>query len=194
MHPDLRPALVSTLVFTAACCGAYPLLVFGIGQLAFHHQANGSLIQDASGRVEGSRLIGQSFSGPRYFHSRPSAAGNGYDGMASGGSNLGPTSQRLRDQVAARVAAYRAANNLPEAEPVPADAVTASASGLDPHISPRNAAIQARRVARERGLGIEAVQAAIARHTSGPDWGIFGEAGVNVLELNRDLDRSRQGR
>lgn len=193
MHPDLRPALVSTLVFTAVCCGAYPLLVFGIGQVAFRESANGSLIRDTSDHVEGSRLIGQSFSGPRYFHSRPSAAGTGYDGMASGGSNLGPTSQKLRDQVAARVAAYRALNGLAESEPIPADAVTASGSGLDPHISPRNAALQARRVARERGLAMEEIQAAIGRHTSGPDWGLFGETSVHVLELNRELDRGLKG-
>jgi K+-transporting ATPase ATPase C chain len=136
---EIRGAVMSTIILAVVCCGLYPLVVFGIAQVAFHDKANGSLIVDAGGTVRGSRLLGQQFAGEKYFHPRPSAAGNGYDAANSSGSNLGPTSQKLHDAIKDRVAAYRAENGLEETAPVPADAVTASGSGLDPHISGRNA-------------------------------------------------------
>lgn len=185
----LRGATVATLGLGVVCCGLYPVAVWAVAQAVFPEKANGSLVTDANGTVRGSALIGQSFSGVRYFHPRPSAAGaNGYDASASGGSNLGPTSRKLADQVRDRIAAYRAMNGLAEAEPVPADAVTASASGLDPHISPRNAALQAARVARERKLPIDVVKGLVESHTARAGTGLFGEPGVNVLRLNLALD------
>jgi potassium-transporting ATPase KdpC subunit len=185
---ELRRAVMATLVLAAACCGIYPLLVLGIAQGVFREQANGSLIRDAGGAVRGSRLIGQPFAATNHFHSRPSAAGGGYDAANSGGSNLGPTSQKLHDAVQERIAAYRTENGLPDREPVPADAVTASGSGLDPHISLRNAELQAPRVARARGLPLEAVAALVKQHVEGPGLGLLGEPGVNVLSLNLALD------
>jgi len=159
-----------------------------VAQLVFPRQANGSRI-GAPGRAGGSELLAQHFEGSRYFHPRPSAAGEtGYDAMHSGGSNLGPTSRKLTDQVRERVESYRRENDLPAALRVPADAVTASASGLDPHISPRNAALQARRVARARSLDEAVVLAAIAAHTEGRTLRILGEPRVNVLTLNLALD------
>ena len=133
---EFRSALLATLVLAVVCCGLYPLVVFGIGQLAFRQKANGSLIVDQHGAVRGSRLLGQAFADEKYFHARPSAAGTGYDAANSGGSNLGPTSQALRDTIKERIVAYRKKNGLQETEAVPADAVTASGSGLDPHIAP----------------------------------------------------------
>jgi K+-transporting ATPase ATPase C chain len=185
---EARAAVLVTLVLAVVCCGVYPLVVFGIGQVLFHEKANGSLIADKSGTVRGSRLLGQQFAADQYFHSRPSAAGNGYDSTSSGGSNLGPTSQKLRDSVAQNIADYRTQNGLGTNAPVPADAVTASGSGLDPHISPENAALQAPRVAKARGLPVEQVQALIAKYTDNPDLGVLGESRVNVLELNLALD------
>jgi K+-transporting ATPase ATPase C chain len=185
---ELRSAVLVTLVLAVICCGIYPLIVFGLGQALFSEKANGSLIVDAKGVVKGSRLIGQQFTGEKYFHSRPSAAGNGYDSTSSGGSNLGPTSQKLRDSIAQNVSDYRSQNGLPTNAPVPADAVTASGSGLDPHISPENAELQAPRVAKARGLALEKVRALIARYTDQADLGVLGEPGVNVLELNLALD------
>jgi potassium-transporting ATPase KdpC subunit len=184
----LRGAVWATLVLAAVCCGIYPLAVWGIGQTLFRDKANGSLIVDADGTVRGSKLLGQPFAEAKYFHPRPSAAGSGYDAANSSGSNLGPTSQKLHDAVRDRVAAYRAENGLKETDEVPADAVTASGSGLDPHISARNAATQAARVARARGLTLEQVAALIPACTEGPDLGALGEAGVNVLRLNLALD------
>jgi len=184
----IRGAVMATLVLSLVCCGLYPLVVFGLAQAAFCDKANGSLIVDGFGKVLGSRLIGQGFTAEKYFHSRPSAAGNGYDPTSSGGSNLGPTSQKLNDSIKDRVTAYRAENGLAETVMVPADAVTASSSGLDPHISPRNAELQASRVAKARGLDLPTVSALIKAHTDGPDLGILGEPGVNVLELNLALD------
>jgi K+-transporting ATPase ATPase C chain len=143
---------------------------------------------DSSGTIHGSRLIGQQFTGEKYFHSRPSAAGNGYDATSSGGSNLGPTSKKLADSIAQNVADYRAQNNLGTNDAVPADAVTASGSGLDPHISVRNAELQAPRVAKARGLPVEKVLELARQNTDQPDLKIFGEAGVNVLKLNLALD------
>lgn len=191
---EIRRAAIGTLTLAVICCAAYPLVVFGLGQVFFPRQANGSLIADPQGQVQGASLIGQPFSSDHYFHSRPSAAGLGYDAASSGGSNLGPTSQKLRDAVAERVAAFRKVNGLAADRPVPADAVTASASGLDPHISPENAALQAPRVAKSRGLALGVVQELIARQTEAPSLGLLGDPAVNVLELNLALDRLSKGR
>src|SRR6185436_7457103 len=160
---EITTATLATLLFAVVLCGLYPIVVWGLSQLAFPHQANGSLIEGADRKIVGSEWLGQNFSGAKYFHPRPSAAGaNGYDAGNSGGSNLGPTSQKLMDAVKVRVATYRAENGLAADALVPGDAVTASGSGLDPHISPKNAKLQAARVAKERGLSVEAVKAEIA--------------------------------
>ncbi len=190
---ELRRAVLATVALAVVCCGLYPLVVFGLGQALFPEKANGSLIRDSKGTVIGSRLIGQQFSGEKYFQSRPSAAGTGYDATSSGGSNLGPTSQKLRDSIAQNVSDYLARNGLGTNAPVPADAVTASASGLDPHISVANAALQAARVARVRGIPVEKVQALILQYTRPADFGVLGEPGVNVLELNLALDALQAG-
>jgi K+-transporting ATPase ATPase C chain len=185
---QLRGAILSTVVLAIVCCGVYPLVVFGLGQALFAGKANGSIIIDSKGVIRGSKLIGQNFTGAKYFHPRPSAAGNGYDPTSSGGSNLGPTSQKLRDGIAQNVADYRSQNGLAANAPVPADAVTASASGLDQHISVENALLQAPRVAKERGMKEDEVKALITRHTEAPDLGFLGDPGVNVLRLNLALD------
>ena len=179
---------MSTLVLAVVCSGLYPLIIFGISQALFHDKANGSLIVGKDGAVRGSKLIGQNFAAEKYFHSRPSAAGNGYDATSSGGSNLGPTSQKLNDSIKDRITAYRAENGLKETDPVPADAVTASGSGLDPHISVSNAQLQLPRVAKVRGISEDKLQDVVRQHTDGRDLGVFGEPGVNVLELNLALD------
>ena len=191
LFTDLRAAIVSTLVLAVVCCGLYPLAVWGIAQAAFKDKANGSLITDAKGTVIGSRLLGQSFSGAGYFHPRPSAAGMGYDAASSSGTNLGPTSQKLNDEIKANVAAYRAENGLKDGDAVPADAVTASGSGLDPHISIKNAEVQAARVAKARNVTVEKVHELIRANTAPADLGLLGEAGVNVLTLNLALDALR---
>ena len=185
----IRGAVMATVILGLVCCGLYPLVVLGISQALFHDKANGSLIVDPDGTVRGSRLLGQSFADAKYFHPRPSAAGNGYDASSSGGTNLGPTSQKLNDAIKDRIAAYRTENGLSESEPVPADAVTTSGSGLDPHISLRNAGLQVPRVAKARNLGEDQVRNLVRQNTEGPDLGILGDAGVNVLLLNRALDR-----
>ncbi len=179
---------MSTLVLAAVCCGVYPLIVFGIAQAAFRDQANGSLIVDRNGTVRGSKLLGQGFTADKYFHPRPSAAGNGYDAANSGGSNLGPTSQKLNDAIKEWIAAYRKENGLKDTEPVPADAVTASGSGLDPHISVPNAELQLARVAKARGFDLQRVRALIEQNTAKPDFGLLGDSGVNVVLLNLALD------
>jgi potassium-transporting ATPase KdpC subunit len=188
MIRQFRPALLAMVAFTLLLGVAYPLVITGISQLAFHHQADGSLIE-VDGRVVGSSLIGQDFTSPQYFHPRPSAAGDGYDGAASSGSNLGPTNPAYLETVAERVAAYRAENGLDAGALVPADAVTASGSGLDPQISVRNARLQAPRVAEQRGLDIAVVLQAIDDHTSNRPLAVLGDPGVNVLELNLALDQ-----
>ncbi len=185
---DLRGAIVATIVLALVCCGAYPVVVWGIAQTMFPEKANGSLLINTPGSAVGSSLIGQGFSGVRYFHPRPSAAGQGYDATSSGGSNLGPTSRKLRDLVRARVEAYRRLNGLKDTDPVPADAVTASASGLDPHISPANAERQVERVAQARGLSPDRVRELIRAHTEDATFGFLGEPGVHVLRLNLALD------
>ncbi len=185
---ELRGAVMATLVLAIVCCGLYPLVVFGIAQTFFRDKANGSLIVDKNGILRGSKLLGQNFSADKYFHSRPSAAGNGYDAANSGGSNLGPTSQKLKDAVEERVEAYRKENGLSGNEEVPADAVTASGSGLDPHISVRNAERQIARVAQARGLTPDRVREVVRQNTDGRDLGTLGDPGVNVLELNLALD------
>lgn len=185
----IRSAVVSTLVLVVVCCGLYPLFVFGISQLLFRDQANGSLIIGSDGTVRGSKLLGQAFSDPKYFHPRPSAAGNGYDATSSGGSNLGPTSQKLKDAIQDRIAAYRAENGLNGTETVPADAVTASGSGLDPEISLRNAEIQVARIAKARALSEDKVRELIKQNTNRRDLAVFGDPGVDVLQLNLALDQ-----
>jgi len=189
LFSHIRGAVVSTLVLAIVCCGLYPLVVFGIAQVAFHDKANGSLIVDKDGTVRGSKLLGQSFTEAKYFHPRPSAAGNGYDATNSSGSNLGPTAQKLNDAIKDRVVAYRAENGLKETGSIPADAVTASGSGLDPHISLRNAELQAPRVAKARNVAIEKIRELVRANTDSADLGVLGEAGVNVLQLNLALDK-----
>jgi len=188
LFSEIRGAVLATLVLAVVCCGLYPLVVFGLGQALFHDKANGSLIVDQAGSIRGSRLLGQGFTSPKYFHPRPSAAGNGYDAANSGGSNLGPTSQKLRDAINDRIDAYRKENGLSTDEEVPADAVTASGSGLDPHISTRNAEFQVPRVAKARGLSEDKLRELIHQNTEGRDLGILGDLGVNVLQLNLALD------
>lgn len=185
----IRGAVVSTLVLAVVLCGAYPLLVYGIGQAGFRDKADGSLIVDPQGVVRGSTLIGQGFAADKYFQPRPSAAGNGYDATASSGSNLGPTSKKLSDAVAQAVADYRTRNGLATNAPAPADAVTSSGSGLDPHISRENARLQAGRVAKARSLPVERVRALIEANTDPAGLHFLGEPGVNVLKLNLALDR-----
>jgi potassium-transporting ATPase KdpC subunit len=182
----LRVAVLMTVVLTVIFGIVYPLIMTGISQLVFPNQANGSLVRDNSGNVIGSALLAQSFMQPQYFHPRPSVGS--YDATNSGGSNLGPTSQKLIDTVKDRVDAYRQESGLAADAPVPVDAVTASASGLDPDISPANAFLQAGRVARGRGISEDQVRSLVNQYTEGRTLGIFGEPRVNVLKLNLALD------
>jgi K+-transporting ATPase ATPase C chain len=181
----LRPAVAVLLALTLLTGVAYPAAVTAIAQVAFPAQANGSLLVLADGRAVGSALLGQAFDDPRYLWGRPSAAGEGYDGMASAGSNLGPTSQTLVDRVTADVDRYRAEHGD---APVPVDLVTTSASGLDPDISPGAAAYQAARIAVAGGIPVADAEAAIARHTEGRLFGFLGQPTVRVLLVNLDLD------
>jgi K+-transporting ATPase ATPase C chain len=186
---QLRPALLSLAALTVLTGIAYPLVMLGVGQLAFADSANGSLIE-VDGTVVGSELIGQGFAAPQYFQPRPSAAGTGYDGAASSGSNLGPTNPDYLDTVEERVAAYREENRLSDEVAVPADAVTASASGLDPHISLANARLQAPRVAETRGMTTDEVLDLVDRFVDERPLGVLGDPGVNVLRLNLALDEA----
>ena len=190
MRKQLLPALLMFVALTVLLGIVYPLVVTGIAQVTFSDKADGSLVR-RGGRLVGSSLIGQAFTEPKYFHPRPSAAGDGYDAMASAASNLGPTNQDFLKTVAERVAAYRTENGLPASAKVPVDAVTASGSGLDPHISVANARLQAPRVAQARGLSVAKVEAAIGDHTDTRSLGVLGEDGVNVLGLNLALDTLR---
>ena len=206
---EILTSILATLVLGVIVSGLYPLVVWGLGQSLFHHKANGSLIVATDGKtVLGSELLGQNFGGKQYFNPRPSAAGAaGYDPTASGGTNLGPTSDKLvngqhkkdatgkavndpsnYDGVKDLVAAYRAANGLVETDAVPADAVTRSGSGLDPHISVANAQLQLARVARERGQSQDEIRHLVDKYTEGRDLGLFGESRVNTLLLNLALD------
>ena len=184
---ELRASIAATLLLAVLCCGIYPAVVWAVGQGLFSGKANGSLVR-VNGKVAGSSLLGQGFAAPNYFHPRPSAAGQGYDAAGSSGTNLGPTSKKLIESVKERVDAYRAENGLPPDARVPADAVTSSASGLDPHISVRNATLQAARVAKARGIGEKEVLAKVGAHTEGRTLGLLGEPRVNVLTLNLSLD------
>ena len=184
---QLLPALAAFALLTLLTGLAYPLVVTGLAQLAFPGRADGSLLE-RDGVVVGSSLIGQRFAGPRWFHPRPSSAGDGYDAMSSSASNLGPTNRTLLREVRARADADRRENGLTADARIPPDAVTGSASGLDPEISLANARMQAARVARARGLSLEDVLDLVAVHTDGPSLGFLGETGVNVLELNLALD------
>jgi len=194
LRRQLFTGLKVTIALLVLTCGLYPAAVWAVGQVAFRHQADGSFVK-TSGKVVGSSLIGQSFSDkdgnpiPKYFQPRPSAAGNGYDPTASGGSQLGPSTPKLWDAVKTRVAAYRQLNGLADNASVPVDAVTASGSGLDPDISIANAMLQAPRVARVRGLPLEAVTNFVHSHTDGRPWGLLGEKTVNVLDLNLAHDK-----
>lgn len=184
---ELRISLIATLLLAVLVCGLYPAAVWVVGHGLFPHRAGGSLVI-SNQKVHGSSLLAQGFVRPQYFHPRPSAAGEGYDGAHSGGANWGPTSKKLIDTVRDRVAAYRQENDLAVETPVPADAVTASASGLDPHISVKNALLQANRVAKARGLSVEVVLKKIGARTEARTFRILGEPRVNVLMLNLDLD------
>jgi len=187
MIRQLLTGLRVTAVLTVLLGLAYPLAVTAVSQVAFRSRAEGSLVEKG-GQAVGSSLLGQRFTGPTYFHPRPSAAGDGYDPLASGGSNLGPSNQKLLDAVAARVAAVREENGVAPDAAVPIDAVTASASGLDPQISVAYARLQASRVAEARSLPIERVLRLVDEHTQHRQWGFLGENGVNVLTLNLALD------
>ena len=185
MKKNLVISILMTIATTILLGIIYPLVVTGLAQILFPNKANGQLIE-ANGKIVGSRILGQAFSSPGYFHSRPSAAGNGYDATASNGSQYGPTNQKLIDRVKSDVAAAQADN---PGTPIPIDLVTASGSGLDPEISPASAAFQVSRVARARGLSESQLREIVAEHTERRQWGFLGEPRVNVLELNLDLDR-----
>lgn len=184
---DLKSAVVASVLFAVLLGGVYPAAVWVAGRAIFPEKADGSLIR-SGGEVVGSSLLAQGFSEKRFFHPRPSAAGPGHDAAHSGGSNLGPLSKDLSDSVRARVEAYRAENGLAPETLVPADAVTASASGLDPHISVENARLQAGRVARARGWSVEAVMNKVDAHTERRTFGFLGQPRINVLRLNLDLE------
>ena len=187
MWQQILPGIRIKLFMTIVLGVLYPLAITGISQVMFPHQANGSLVT-VNGKVVGSELIGQNFAKPEYFQPRPSAAGNdGYDPTASSGSNYGPTNQKLVDRVKASIDKFRK-DNPDYTGPLPADLVTASASGLDPHLSPDSASAQAARVAKARGVSTDQVSQLIAQQTEGPDLGVLGEPRVNVLKLNVALD------
>jgi potassium-transporting ATPase KdpC subunit len=190
---EIRTAILVTVCLTVLLCGVYPAVVWALGQVLFPHEANGSLVR-INGEPVCSSLIGQPFSGKTYFHSRPSAAGTGYDASNSGATNLGPLSKSLVEEVASRIVHYREINHLGPEVPVPADAVTASASGLDPHISVRNALLQASRVAEARQMSLDDVKQKIGMFTEHRQLGLLGEPRVNVTLLNLSLDGKNVGR
>jgi K+-transporting ATPase ATPase C chain len=186
MKKNLIISILMTIATTVLLGLVYPLVVTGLAQVLFHDKANGQLIT-RNGVVVGSQIIGQPFVSAGYFHSRPSAAGNGYDAANSGGSNLGPTNQKLLDRINADVATDQADN---PGVPVPVDLITTSASGLDPHITPAAAEYQVKRVAKARGISEDQLRKLIVQHTEARQWGFMGEPRVNVLDLNLDLDRT----
>jgi K+-transporting ATPase ATPase C chain len=186
---QLRPAVLGVVWLTLLTGCVFPLGLFALGHLLFPGQAGGSLVI-RDGVVIGSELIGQSFTRPEYFHPRPSAAGTGYDGTSSGGTNFGPSNPKLIEDVRRLAEDYRSGNGLPSDAIIPIDAVTRSGSGLDPHISPQNAALQVPRVARARGLSEDIVRGLVAGHTQGRQLGFLGDARVSVLDLNLELDRA----
>jgi K+-transporting ATPase ATPase C chain len=188
MRKNLIISIVYTAVTTLLLGIAYPLLMTGLAQVFFHNQANGQLLTD-NNAIIGSRIIGQAFTGDRYFHSRPSAAGNGYDATSSGGSNFGPTNKKYVDRVAGDVTALQ---TTAPGQPVPIDLVTTSGSGLDPDITPAAAEFQITQVAKARGMSEESVKALVAKHTLQRQFDLLGEPRVNVLELNLDLDNTSQ--
>src|SRR5690242_18392639 len=188
----LLTSVLMTVVLMIGTGIIYPLVMTGIAQVVFHDQANGSLIKNAKGQVVGSSLIGQRFTRPQYFHPRLSAAGKGYDATSSAGTNLGPTNRTLLQNTIAAANKIRKENNLPPNYPLPADAVSTSASGLDPEISPAYADLQIPRVARARGMSQSAVRALVEEYTSGRTLGVLGEPRVNVLKLNLALDQARK--
>jgi K+-transporting ATPase ATPase C chain len=190
MKKILIPAVMLTLVITILTGLIYPLVVYGLSQALFPHQANGSLIA-SNGKIVGSELIGQKFTKPEYFHGRPSAAGDGYDAANSGATNLGPTNQALVKRAGDDIKKFRQENPT-YTGPIPADLLTTSASGLDPHISPASAFAQVDRVAKARGVTAEAIRQVVEKHVEGRQFGIFGEPRVNVLALNLDLDQALQ--
>jgi len=190
---QLRPAILSVLVLSLVAGCVFPALLFAIGKPLFPRQAGGTLLT-RGGNVIGSALIGQQFKRPEYFQSRPSAAGSGYDGTSSGGTSLGPNNPRLKDDIRQLAEEYRKFNGLAPDTPIPVDAVTRSGSGLDPDISPANAALQIPRVARARGVGEEAIRRFVENHTQGPQFGFLGNPRVRVLELNLALDDAVKSR
>jgi K+-transporting ATPase ATPase C chain len=189
MRQHIRPAILGVILLTLLTGCIFPLGLFGVGRLLFHDQADGSLlIRDSV--VVGSRLIGQDFRRPEYFHERPSAAGTGYDGASSGGTNFGPSNPKLIEDIRQLAEEYRRNNGLPSDATIPIDAVTRSGSGLDPHISPANAALQVARVAHARALSEDAVRRLVGEHTQGRQLGFLGSPRVSILELNLALDRT----
>jgi K+-transporting ATPase ATPase C chain len=185
---EIKTSVLATIVFVIVLCGLYPLVIYGAAQLFFPDKANGSLIEGKDRKLVGSELLGQMFTGEKYFHPRPSAAGTGYDATSSGGTNLGPTSQKLIDSVKSAVEQFRKENHLGPEVLIPADAVTSSGSGLDPHISPANAQLQIARVAQARGMDSAKVGTLVDKYTDHRQFGILGDPGVNVLKLNLALD------
>jgi K+-transporting ATPase ATPase C chain len=187
MLKSLYRSIVATVALVVLLCVVYPVGVWAVGNLLFPGKASGSLVERGT-KVVGSRLIGQGFTKPEYFHGRPSAAGNGYDAANSSGSNLGPTNQKFLDGLQGNVDAFLKENPSVKKGEVPTQLVTASGSGLDPHVSPEAALVQVDRVAKARNASPDAIRALVDEHTEGPQWGIFGDAVVNVLELNLALD------
>ena len=190
---EIKTSIIATIFLAIICSGLYPLVIWAIGQVVFPYQANGSLVEAKDGTIIGSTLLAQGFSGDKYFQPRPSAAGTGYDPTSSGGSNLGPTSQKLIDQIKQNVDAYRKENSVPANVPIPADAVTNSGSGLDPHITVENALLQLARVAKARGLEQDVVRKAVEAAVDHTFLKLGGEPGVNVLKLNLALDALGSG-
>jgi potassium-transporting ATPase KdpC subunit len=194
MKDQIRMTILSLLLFTLILGIIYPLTICIVGQTFFPNHSHGGILKDSSERIIGSKFIGQNFSSAHYFHPRPSYAGTtGYDGMASGGSNLGPTSKKLFDLLQERIETYRLENNLTPTEPIPADAVTSSGSGLDPHISLQNAYLQAHRVATSRHIPLSTLRDLVRKETSKRWLGLFGEKHVNVLLLNHKIDQMFPG-